>query len=513
MNYKILAALLCSSMIATSAVEAAPKKVWITLGDAAYLQLQKLAPKTIAKESQSILPQEGLLAAERVHLVEVDESQLLGLSEAVHHELKRCGGFMFHASEAAGRQALQPTASLLAALRPSYALDNQSVVNALLPQMQDSNIAQTIVDLSAFTNRYYTSTSGVNASNWIKTRWQQMAAGRSDITVEQFTHAAWAQKSVILTMKGTDNADEVVVLGGHLDSISNQGSGESMRAPGADDDASGIASMTEVLRVMVAGGYKPRRTLKLMGYAAEEVGLRGSQDIAKSFKAANTNVVGVMQLDMTNYKGSDKDIYLYTDYTDNAQNQFVANLLTSYLPSIKIGYDKCGYACSDHASWNAQGYFASMPFESSFTQDNPYIHTANDTYANSGNQAQHALKFSKMALAFMVELGSDGAIGPGPADKVENFSGKLTVGQKQSYGPFKVGAGSDFTAVLSGTGDADLYLRKGSAPSTSVFDCKSDGVNSTESCVLNISSNGDVYLLLNGYAAANYTLKVTYRAQ
>jgi leucyl aminopeptidase len=43
-------------------------------------------------------------------------------------------------------------------------LDNQSVVNALLPQMQDSNIAQTIVDLSAFTNRYYTSTSGVNAS-------------------------------------------------------------------------------------------------------------------------------------------------------------------------------------------------------------------------------------------------------------------------------------------------------------------------------------------------------------
>ncbi len=279
------------------------------------------------------------------------------------------------------------------------------------------------------------------------------------------------------------------------------------------DDASGIASMTEVLRVMVAGGYKPRRTLKLMGYAAEEVGLRGSQEIAKSFKAANTNVVGVMQLDMTNYKGSDKDIYLYTDYTDNAQNQFVANLLTSYLPSIKIGYDKCGYACSDHASWNAQGYFASMPFESSFTQDNPYIHTANDTYANSGNQAQHALKFSKMALAFMVELGSDGPAGPGPVDKVENFSGKLALSQKQSFGPFKVGAGGSISAVLSGTGDADLYLRKGSAPTTTVFDCKSDGPNSTEKCELSLAANGDVYLLLNGYSAADYILKVTYRPQ
>ncbi|STQ91805.1 M28 family metallopeptidase [Iodobacter fluviatilis] len=511
MKLKVIPLLLCGVLL-SAAADAAPKKVWITLGDAAYLQLQKLAPQTIAKESRAILPQVGLLAAERVHLVEVDEQQLAHLSASVHEELHRCGGFMFHASEAAGRQALTPVSSLLAAAHPSYALDNQSVVNALLPQMQDSNIAQTINDLSAFTNRYYTTTHGVNASNWLKTRWQQIAAGRSDITVEQFNHS-WAQKSVILTIKGTDNPSEVVVLGGHLDSINGQGTSESTRAPGADDDASGIASMTEVLRVLVAGGYKPRRTLKLMGYAAEEVGLRGSQDIAKSFKAANTNVVGVMQLDMTNYKGSDKDIYLYTDYTDNAQNQFVANLLTTYLPAIKIGYDKCGYACSDHASWSGQGYFASMPFESSFTQDNPYIHTANDTYANSGNQAQHALKFSKMALAFMVELGSDGPVGPGPVDKVENFSGKLAVGQKQSYGPFKVGAGGDFTAVLSGTGDADLYLRKASAPSTTVFDCKSDGPSSTETCALNLSANGDVYLLLNGYSAANYTLKVTYRPQ
>ncbi len=232
MKFKVIPLLLCG-ILATSAAEAAPKKVWITLGDAAYAQLQKLAPKTIAKESQSLLPQEGLLAAERVHLVEVDEQQLLGLSAAVHHELHRCGGFMFHASEAAGRQALQPSASLLAAARPSYVLDNQAVVNALLPQMQDSNIAQTINDLSAFTNRYYTTSHGVNASNWLKTRWQQMAAGRSDITVEQFTHAAWAQKSVILTIKGTDNAGEVVVLGGHLDSINGQGTSESTRAPGA----------------------------------------------------------------------------------------------------------------------------------------------------------------------------------------------------------------------------------------------------------------------------------------
>jgi leucyl aminopeptidase len=42
--------------------------------------------------------------------------------------------------------------------------------------------------------------------------------------------------------------------------------------------------------------------------------------------------------------------------------------------------------------------------------DNPYIHTVNDTLANMGNQADHALKFGKLALAYAVELGDGGSV-------------------------------------------------------------------------------------------------------
>jgi leucyl aminopeptidase len=55
-------------------------------------------------------------------------------------------------------------------------------------------------------------------------------------------HSGYPQKSVILTINGTDNAAETVVLGAHLDSINLNGTTETTRAPGADDDASGIAS-------------------------------------------------------------------------------------------------------------------------------------------------------------------------------------------------------------------------------------------------------------------------------
>jgi leucyl aminopeptidase len=120
------------------------------------------------------------------------------------------------------------------------------------------------------------------------------------------------------------------------------------------------------------------------------------------------NVVGVLQLDMTNYKGSGGDIYLFNDYTNAAQNAFVASLVDTYLPGLVRGTSACGYACSDHASWHGQGYPASFPFEASFGQHNPWIHTNQDTISKSGGTANHALKFSKLAAAYLAEAAKGG---------------------------------------------------------------------------------------------------------
>jgi leucyl aminopeptidase len=514
-----LLAVLLAGLFASGSAMAEGKKIWITVGEKAYTHLQKVAPQAIARETKTLRTNDvsaKVATTEQVRLVQVDEEQMLKLSEKIHHELKRCGGFMFHESEEEGKRSLTkqaaPVQTLATLARPSYTIDNQSLVTPVLSLMQAGNIATTITDLSTFVNRYYTTTGGTDASNWLKTKWAGMATGRSDITVTQFAHTGYNQKSVILTIAGTDNASEVVVLGGHLDSINQSNTGETGRAPGADDDASGIATMTEVLRAMIANGYKPRRTIKMIGYAAEEVGLRGSKDIAANFKANNVNVVGVMQLDMTNYKGSPNDIYLFTDYTDSTQTAFVAKLINTYQPGVTIGYDSCGYACSDHASWTAQGYYASMPFETAMGQDNPYIHTANDTYANSGNQATHALKFAKMAGAFAIELGSDG-----PAvvstSRVETFTGSFSAGQTKSFGPFAVKLGGTLKGETTGTGDVDLYIRKSAIPTTSTYTCKSDGSTATETCTVSMTANGDVYVLLKGYTASTYNLKVTYTPQ
>ena len=67
-------------------------------------------------------------------------------------------------------------------------------------------------------------------------------------------------------------------------------------------------------------------------------------------------------------------------------------------------FDKCGYACSDHAAWYRTGVPASMPFEAAFADMNRTIHTRNDTLETSKNNADHAITFARLAAAYAIEL-------------------------------------------------------------------------------------------------------------
>jgi len=339
--------------------------------------------------------------------ISVDDVEMLpGILHAARH---RCGGFMRHdtreQAEWAAARANNPEQRTS---RPpiSFTIDNGPVVNAMLPRIQEPGIHKTIVSLGNFVNRKYQCSTGVTSANWIKSRWQAIAAGRPDITVDLYAHTGFPQPSVILTIPGSTLPTEVVILGAHQDSIA--GSGCSAVAPGEDDDASGIPSLTEVLKVALRMNYHPQRTVKFMAYAAEEGGLLGSAQIAAAYDAQNINVVGVMQLDMTNYKGSIQDIWIYTDFTNPTQNTFMQNLVTTYLPGLTQSTSQCGYACSDHASWTQHGYPASLPFEAKFSQYDPFIHTSQDTIENCGDTANHAVKFSKLAAAYMAEVAKGG---------------------------------------------------------------------------------------------------------
>lgn len=60
-----------------------------------------------------------------------------------------------------------------------------------------------------------------------------------------------------------------------------------------------------------------------------------------------------------------------------------------------------------------------------------------------------------------------------------------------------------YTFTLSGTGDADLYVRAGSAPTTSSWDCRPYLNGSAEQCVVNLSTPGNLFVMVRGYASSS----------
>jgi len=278
-------------------------------------------------------------------------------------------------------------------------LQHQALVNRLAADVSGDEIWATITALSAYFTRYYTTDTSVQAAQYLKSRYQTYAAGRSDITVQFFTHT-WAEPSIIVTIQGNGpNKDEVVIIGGHIDSVYQGAKG---RSPGADDDASGSSTTLEVFRVLVQNGFKPSRTVEFHGYAAEEVGLRGSQDIAKKYFDTRRKVVGQLQFDMTAYPTPNKAIAIITDYTNAKLNDFLRKLIDQYVGRPWID-SRCGYGCSDHASFNKYGFASTFPFEAQFGKENPKIHTPNDVIDILNKD--HAIQYAKIGVAYATELG------------------------------------------------------------------------------------------------------------
>lgn len=388
--------ILSLTLLFTLTFAASAKDVYLTMGkDALAFQGQKFGERLqLINENEDIV------------VVKIDEDALAYISYFMHQEFNRCGGFVFHESLNEAEAVMNADSKRDMAAKSFFSLyeiNNEKAVHTALSQVNAINIQNTIQHLSDYNNRYYQSDTGVEAVEWIRDEWKRLSAHRNDVKVELYNHSSWAQPSVIMTVKGQSN--DIIVVGGHVDSIAGFWGGARARAPGADDNASGIATMTEVIRVLMNTNHMPQKTLKFIGYAAEEVGLRGSKEIAKAHRDANLNVIGALQLDMTNFKGTESlDIVMMTDYTNEEQNAFIGSLIDTYLTDVTWGYDRCGYACSDHASWHNEGYPASMPFESKMRESNKNIHTSRDTLEKSRGNATHASKFARMALAFVLEL-------------------------------------------------------------------------------------------------------------
>ncbi len=334
----------------------------------------------------------------RFHSINSIQSDLSEFALAQHRKSPRCGGFV---ASFEGEVFDSPSPAISGAFL-SYSIGRRDLVKTLIKQVSEPRLLSNIAWFSSYQTRFYLSETGIKAMRDLQLKWAQLVQHLNFATVELFQHKAFKQPSVILTLQGSTN--DVIVVGGHGDSINKDDNQINANSPGADDNASGISVITEVIQILAQNDFRPKNTIKFMAYAAEEVGLLGSMDISGRFADQAVNVLGVIQFDGTNFHGSrDLAMVLIQDLTNQAQNKFLGSLIDTYL-RVPWRYDVCGYACSDSYSWTYRGFPASFPAEARIKEENSHIHTAKDSLDVSGNSASHSVNFAKLGLAYVVEL-------------------------------------------------------------------------------------------------------------
>ncbi|KAK0611915.1 hypothetical protein B0T14DRAFT_338337 [Immersiella caudata] len=268
----------------------------------------------------------------------------------------------------------------------------QSTANPLINQVSNTQPQSWLTTLTNFHNRYYRGVNGTAASTWLFNTVSQVAAANPAITVSRFTHS-FNQPSIIVKIPGTTS--DLVIVGAHYDST---GGSATARAPGADDNGSGVVCILEALRVLANARYAPKNTLEFHFYGGEEGGLLGSAGVFSNYKSTGKNVLAFVNQDMTGYSPGGR-ITVYTDYVDSSLTAYARVVATAYTGTTSSS--SCGYACSDHGSARSNGFPAAYIADEPIGTSSPYIHTSND--ALSTIQWPAILRHSKFTVAFLIE--------------------------------------------------------------------------------------------------------------
>src|SRR6266851_5024548 len=185
-------------------------------------------------------------------------------------------------------------------------------LRVLLAEVDRARIQATVRRLTQFGTRHTSSSQtdpvrGIGAATaWVVQQMQAIAATSSGwITVQKQTFVQPVSSripvpttitNVIATLKGNASPERFYVVTGHLDSRLTDGLDFTSDAPGADDDASGVAVVLELARLFATRQFGG--TLVFATVAGEEQGLYGSTFMAAQFKAAGSDVQGMFSNDI-----------------------------------------------------------------------------------------------------------------------------------------------------------------------------------------------------------------------
>lgn len=262
-------------------------------------------------------------------------------------------------------------------------------IKSIVDTISQEELKGYILDLQNMGTRYTPSKGNRKAALYIHHKFRSF--GLDDVSFDPFTF--WNEESrlmeegrnIIATIRGALHPEKVVILGAHFDTIARRAEDERIssihpeaHAPGADDNATGVAVLLGVARAL--SPYQLDYTIRFIAFSAEEEGILGSASYARRAAEQGEDIVAMLNVDMVGYQDHPpEDIDIIADEHSVWLLDTVINLAHHYTPELHLlRVVNRTYDGSDHAPFWNNGYPAICLMED-YLPTNPLYHAPTDT--------------------------------------------------------------------------------------------------------------------------------------
>lgn len=285
--------------------------------------------------------------------------------------------------------------------------DENLEIRAMMDSVSLDSIKANIEHLCSYHNRRFDGRYIWEVQDWLTSRYEQFGMDTvilHDFKIHKEGFPEETADNVLAVQWGTRTPEEFVICGAHYDSWNDDGSDpDTIRSPGADDNASGVAGILETARIL--SNYTFDRTIIYGNWNAEEIGLKGSAAYAADCAEQLMDIVGYFNLDMTGYLEEGTDIHVHLMFTtqDSLIGRYVFNFSHIYFPEMPIRQNWLAWGDSDYSSFNRNGYPAVHPFEDVHASS-PFIHSRQDILGLSVNNLDQSKRFTELNLGLVATL-------------------------------------------------------------------------------------------------------------
>lgn len=254
-------------------------------------------------------------------------------------------------------------------------------IAALVAQVDAARVSGWIRDLVNFPTRHTLSPYNVEAAEWLRGQFQ--ALGYTDVVFQDFKIKSDTRHNVICTKPGKTEPSKYLIVCAHYDSRMKSLGDATSVAPGADDNASGVAALLEIARVLFS--TDTTYSIRFCAFSGEEQGYVGASAYATFANAGGMQIPLLINLDMVGHPESPAIPTIIVEHdirnhvrTNDAPSLAFANQMTQAAADYTTLKTTLGpIYSSDYMPFEYFGYVCIGAYDGADAE--PFYHTANDT--------------------------------------------------------------------------------------------------------------------------------------